>query len=351
MHLTDTHRIQYQRQMSLAGFGEHGQLKLKSARVLIVGLGGLGHPVAHYLAAAGVGQLTLVDFDIVEISNLPRQLLFSPADCGKPKAEVAAQKLSAAYPDTRITVHATRADSNTLQEWLAETDLVADCTDNFETRYTIDRLMTGTGIPLVIGAAHQREGLISSLHGTTGVGYSDVYPTPPAAGRIGTCSTEGVSGPMVGVIGSMMAQCIIDLLVLGRSHADGKLIRFDGNDFSTFSAGIPGKYAPTTVVDSITTFDAHQFKACMQASVPPRLIDVRELFEHEAFNLGGICLPAGEVKAWMNQLSTEHSYLLYCNQGSMSYMAAHVILRERPGLNIAHLSGGIDALNLMNERS
>ena len=351
MQLSDNERIKFQRQLNLPGFGEAGQLKLKGAHVLIIGLGGLGNPVALYLAAAGVGALTLVDFDTVETSNLHRQVLFGINDCGKPKVEVAAEKLGMLHPEICITTLVTRVDALNLAEMLAGVDLVADCTDNFETRYTLADILSPMNIPLVVGAAHLREGQLALFHGHSGVSYRDAYPIPPESGRVGTCETEGVSGPMVGIIGSMMAQCILDFLVLGTSEADGRIIRFDGSDFKTYVATIQKQLETAAPPPQVMALRKDELERLLQQSAPPQLIDVRESFEHEDFHIGGVCLPAGDVKDWAHQLSAGTSYVLYCNKGMLSYMAAFALVRERPDLQLAHLHGGLEAWQGMNERS
>ena len=351
MQLSDNERIKFQRQLNLPGFGEIGQLKLKGAHVLIIGLGGLGNPVALYLAAAGVGALILVDFDSVETSNLHRQVLFGVNDCGKPKVEVATEKLRMLNPEIRITTLVTRVDALNLAEMLAGVDLVADCTDNFETRYTLADMLSPMNIPLVVGAAHLHEGQLALFHGNAGVSYRDAYPLPPVSGRVGTCETEGVSGPMVGIIGSMMAQCILDFLVLGTSEADGRIIRFDGRDFKTYVATIQKQLETLAPPPKVTALRKEELEKLLQQATPLQLIDVRELFEHEDFHIGGTCLPAGDVKEWAHQLKADSSYLLYCNSGFMSYQAAYVLQYERPDLRIHHLEGGLEAWRKFNERS
>ena len=351
MQLSDKERSKFQRQLNLPGFGEDGQLRLKGAHVLVIGMGGLGNPVALYLAAAGVGTLTLVDFDTVEPSNLHRQVLFGINDCGKKKAEVAAEKLHMLHPETCITPLVNRADARNLENMLDGVDLVADCTDNFETRYALADTLSPLNIPLVVGAAHQREGWLALLHGNAGVSYRDAYPLPPESGRVGTCETEGVSGPMVGIIGSMMAQCIMDFLALGTSEADGRIIRFDGIDFKTYVATIQKQLETVTPPSKVTALSKEELEKLLQQSAPPQLIDVREPFEHEDFHIGGICLPAGDVKQWSHALSAGTSLVLYCNTGTLSYMAAHVLVRERPDLHVAHLNGGLESWQSVIEQS
>ncbi|MFN5619947.1 MAG: ThiF family adenylyltransferase [Flavobacteriales bacterium] len=351
MRLSDKERTLFQRPMNLTGHGESGQIKLKSARILVIGLGGLGNPVAHYLAAAGIGHLTLVDFDVIESSNLHRQVLFGPADCGQPKAEVAAKKLSTLYPGTTFTAITARVDALTLKDMLPTVNLVADCTDNFETRYLIDDSLRGKGIPVVIGAVNQREGLLSLFHGKSGLCYRDAYPHPPESGRVGNCASEGISGPMVGIIGCMMSQCIIDFLLSGVSEADGKIVRFDGSDFSSYVAQIHQVSAKPKHSVEPKTLDAHELSALLRQKNPPVLIDVRETFEHDEFNIGGACMPAGDVRQWMGELTSDKVYVLYCSHGTSSFMTAYVLLQQRPELNVRHLKGGLEAFGQRNETS
>ncbi len=196
----------YSRQIMLPQVGEEGQQKLSAARLMIVGLGGLGSPVALYLAAAGVGELHLVDGDQVDISNLQRQVLYKTNHRDKPKAQVAAQQLAAANPEIRVHAHPRMADEAWLRDRVPEMDLVLDCTDNLEIRHAINRVCRDTGRPVIMASVRGFSGQLISFDFSTKRSpcYACLFP-PRQQQEVQTCSTTGVIGPALGVVGSMQA--------------------------------------------------------------------------------------------------------------------------------------------------
>ena len=341
--LNTTEKAQFDRQLRLPGFGEQQQLMLKKAHVLVIGLGGLGNPVVQYLAAAGVGKLTLADFDRIEIHNIHRQVLFGLDDCGRFKAEAASIKLKSLYPELDVKHILEKVDIAQLQAITTGVDLIADCTDNFTSRYEIGGFAWAHRIPVMFGAAHLMEGQLSLFNGSAGTQYADVYPTPPVSDRIGNCSEEGILGPIAGIVGSMMAVGIIEFLATGKTSSDGRLIRYDGTNYQTYSVEIAPSGLHGTIDTSIRALSVDEAQALLAQNDEITLVDLREHYEHEDYNIGGVCLPAGELNQWLPEISHVKSIFLYCNLGNQSHAVARVLASKRPGLQIAHLKEGLRA--------
>ena len=235
--LTQQEQIRYSRQIMLKKIGEQGQLALANAHVLVIGLGGLGNPVALYLAAAGVGKLTLVDGDIVDLSNLPRQILFSDQDKQQNKAESAQQKLTEQFPDCEIEALDEMFSRENADFYLPEVDLVLDCTDNINTRYLINELAVQYKKPLVIGAAIGFDGqhLVVEPNNNKSACYHCLYPATEKA-PANNCQTAGVVGPTLAIIGGMQAMSAIKLLT-GIKIPLNQFSLFDGlsNQWQQFS--------------------------------------------------------------------------------------------------------------------
>jgi sulfur-carrier protein adenylyltransferase/sulfurtransferase len=204
-----------------------GQEKLKAARVLVVGAGGLGCPVLQYLTAAGVGTIGIADFDVVSESNLQRQILYGTADVGQPKAEVARQRLSQLNPFVSFQVHRERLTAQNVREILAAYDLVVDGTDNFPTRYLLNDACVLTDKPLVSGAIFKFEGQVSVFNYQGGPTYRCLFPTPPSPGEVPNCSQVGVMGVLPGIIGSLQANEVIKIITQTGEVLTGKLLLLD----------------------------------------------------------------------------------------------------------------------------
>ena len=340
--LSDTEKIQYSRHLRMTGFGEAEQLRLKNAHVLVVGLGGLGNPVAHYLAAAGIGKLTLIDFDEIELHNIHRQLLFGVDDCGKQKAEVAAVKLKRLYPGLEVDFRLMSIHEVDSADLPGNLSLIADCTDNDETRYVIDEKAAALKTPVMFGAVHRMEGQLSLFHAKAGTRYSDVYPTAPTSSLIGNCQQEGVLGPVAGIIGGMMATSIIQFIATENTHTDGRLIRFDGVRHQTYTVEIVPRTRQSNQ-NGLHAIEIQDIESICSKNPALLMIDVREQFEHEDHSLGGVCRPAGDVLDWLHEPATECTLILYCNLGFQSYAVGQILLQKRPDLKIYHLKFGIQA--------
>ncbi len=227
MDLSDEELLRYSRQIMLPRFDVAGQLVLKNAHVLIVGVGGLGSPAALYLAAAGVGQLTLLDYDEVDLSNLQRQIVHGTANIGHTKVASAADTLRDINPHVRVQARAEKLDPESLKKMLKSVDLVLDCTDNFSTRFGVNRACVETGTPLVSGAAIRMEGQIACFDARRPDSpcYQCLYPD--LADEALSCSEAGVMSPLVGVIGSMQALEAIKMLSQLGEPLVGRLLVFD----------------------------------------------------------------------------------------------------------------------------
>lgn len=223
--MTPEQRERYARQIRLPAIGEAGQQALLDARALIIGLGGLGSPVAMYLAAAGVGTLVLSDFDRVEASNLQRQIIHREDQVGEPKADSAARTLATLNPACEVIVCDWQLDEVELEEQVRLADVVVDCTDNFSTRFMLNRVAMATETPLVSGAAIRQEGQIMTALPGGGPCYQCVYPDDLET--VETCALEGVLAPVVGVIGSMQALQAVQVLTGHVDDLRGVLLLFD----------------------------------------------------------------------------------------------------------------------------
>ncbi len=227
--LSDREKKRYSRHLLLADIGEAGQLKLSQSKVLIVGLGGLGSPVALYLAAAGIGKLLLADGDSLDITNLQRQILFDTDSAGEQKAELAEERLSGLNPEIELEAIDQALTEEDLEEYVPEVDLVLDCSDNLETRKAVNRVCVSQGTPLLSAAAIRWEGhlMMFDFRQPETPCYECLYP-PNAAEPVLNCSTSGVVGPLLGILGSMQALEAIKLLLGMKSDINGKLMMFDG---------------------------------------------------------------------------------------------------------------------------
>jgi adenylyltransferase/sulfurtransferase len=217
----------YRRHLSLPDFGLEGQQRLLASSVLLIGAGGLGCPLAQYLAAAGVGRIGLVDFDVVDVSNLQRQVLYGTADVGRPKVEVARERIRALNPDVEVLTFSERLTSENALERFAPFDVVIDGTDNFPTRYLSNDACVLLGKPTVYGAILRFEGQASTFDARRGPCYRCLFPEPPPPGTVPTCAEVGVLGAMAGVLGSMMALEVIREIVGFGDGLVGRLLMID----------------------------------------------------------------------------------------------------------------------------
>jgi adenylyltransferase/sulfurtransferase len=351
--------VRYGRHLTLSGVGVEGQERLRQARVAIVGLGGLGSPVAQYLVAAGIGTIGLVDGDRVELSNLQRQVLYGDADLGKGKVDVAADRLSRMNLNVNVEPHGVRLDSTNALSILRGYDLVIDGSDNFPTRYLVNDASVLLGIPNVHGSVLRFEGRVSVFGAADGPCYRCLYPTPPPPGSVPDCHDAGVLGVMPGMVGTMQASEAIKL-VCGMGNAlIGRLLLIDAIQprFHIVSVRRDPECpaCSTREITELIDYDAFcgriaaaavenvEAKALAQRlSSGVQLVDVREPWEWAICRLpGAIHVPLGELQTLHAQLDPARETIVYCHHGSRSLAAAEHLLSV--GFRrVCNLAGGID---------
>ncbi len=371
--LSNDEIARYSRHLLLPEVGLEGQRKLKAARVLCVGTGGLGSPLALYLAAAGIGTLGLVDFDVVDASNLQRQIIHSTKDVGRPKIDSAEEKLKGLNPHMNIIKFETMLTSANALEIMKDFDVIADGTDNFQTRYLVNDACVLLGKPNAYGSIFRFEGQASVFGAKDGPCYRCLYPEPPPPGLVPSCAEGGVLGILPGLVGIIQATETIKLILGIGEPLIGRLLLVDalGMNFRTLKlrknkdcpvcgthptvtelidydqfCGILPKVdeAPVAVKDGISQLSVEQLKQKLDAGERPFILDVREPHEFQIVNMGGYLLPLGEVVARLVELEEhrEREIVIHCKTGRRSQDAAH-ILREAGFSNIHNLAGGIQA--------
>lgn len=356
----------YSRHLVMPEVGREGQERLKVARILVVGTGGLGSPVAMYLAAAGIGKLGLVEFDRVEESNLQRQVLFGQSDIGRPKIEVAQARLREINPLIEVTTHPTRIDSSNAMTLLTDYDLVVDGSDNFPTRYLVNDACVLTGKPYIYGSIFRFEGQISVFWGAQGPCYRCLFPEPPPPGLVPSCAEGGVLGVLPGIIGSLQANEAIKLVLgIGESLV-GRLLVFDALTVRfremrlQKNADCPVCSAEPTVTELIDyeafcgldqveseadeiNITVSQLQRRQEQGRRPLLVDVRTPREWQVCRLDGAqLLPLHELTGRWQELDGEQEIVVYCHHGHRSARAVEFL--RRAGLkHVRNLTGGIDA--------
>jgi adenylyltransferase/sulfurtransferase len=323
----------YNRQVILPEIGLVGQEKLKSAKVLMIGAGGLGCPALQYLAAAGVGEIGIADDDIVDISNLHRQILYSTADIGKRKARIAGEKLSQLNPHVRITAFNERFTIDNAARLCRNYDLVIDGSDNFETRYLVNDTCVALNKVLVFGSIFKFEGHISVFNYRNGPNYRDVFPEAPPGDEVPSCAEIGVLGVLPGIIGAYMANEAIKIICGIGETLSGKLMTVNAlnNTTSIFKVGKQQKKARLTnniaqqPVNPLEISMEELNKWLTESSDEICLIDVRETYEFEDYNIGGVNIPLYELEEHVALLPVDKKLVFYCQTGQRSKMAIQLI--------------------------
>jgi sulfur-carrier protein adenylyltransferase/sulfurtransferase len=359
----------YSRHLLLPEVGLAGQRRLRAAKVLLVGTGGLGAPAALYLAAAGVGELGLVDFDRIEHSNLQRQILYSTPDVGRPKLEAARARLEGMNPGVRVVTHEGRLDSTRALELLRPYDLVLDGTDNFPTRYLVNDACVLLGKPNVYGSIYRFEGQVSVFDARRGPCYRCLYPEPPPPNLVPSCAEAGVLGVLPGVVGLLQATEAMKLLLGVGDPLVGRLLLYDALemrfrelkirknpecvlcsphatqtgliDYPAF-CGVP---APGDAPEEagVPEIEPEALRAELDSDDPPLLVDVREPEEWAISKIpGALEIPQGELTQRLDELTRARSIVVYCRSGGRSADATRTLL----DLGFAHvrsLHGGVNA--------
>ncbi|MGM9476454.1 molybdopterin-synthase adenylyltransferase MoeB [Pedobacter sp. GSP4] len=336
----------YNRQMILPEIGLLGQQKLKAARVLVIGAGGLGCPVLQYLAAAGIGEIGIVDDDLVALSNLHRQILYHMADIGKPKATIAKEKLLQLNPQLSVNSFNERFTDTRATEICQQYDLVIDCSDNFDTRYLVNDTCVALGKTLVFGSILKFEGQIAVFNHQGCANYRNLYPEPPTENI--SCIEGGVIGILPGLIGLYMANETIKLICgIGETLA-GKLMTVDALNNTHYVFQIKReKPVEKPVVQalknsiSIKEIDQQTLSLWISESAETVfLIDVREDYEHEEHHIGGINISLYNLAESVALIPENKKVVFYCQTGQRSQMAAQLLLPIYVG-EVYSLKGGL----------
>lgn len=350
----------YARQRILSGFGSAAQEALARAHVVVIGAGGLGATLLPALAAAGVGTITIVDDDVVDVSNLHRQTLFSPADAGRPKVDAAADAVAALAPDVTVVRHPARFEPGATFDLLLDADVLVDASDSAATRYLANDAAAIRGIPLVWGSALRYSAQVGVAWDEKGVDYRDLFPEEPADDG-DTCEIAGVLPTVCAVAGAMMATEVIKLLTGVGEPLLGRVAVYDALSGSTREiayrrdpeAARPGSLEERTAIrepDPSRSVSAEQLAKLLAGpttegihETPPLLLDVRERPEASFASLpGSTLIPLGELPGRLGELPRDESIVIYCHHGVRSARALELL--EQAGFRrVRHLTGGIDA--------
>lgn len=351
----------FERQVTLPGFGQEGQAKLKHASVLVIGAGGLGCPTLLYLAAAGVGRIAVVDGDQVSLSNLNRQVLFGEKDLGKNKAETAVRYFQEKYNDVYWKAIPEFITVENAQEFIFHYDVIVDGSDNFPTRYLVNDACVLLKKPLVYGAIYQFEGQVSVFNeGQDSRNYRDVYPVPPSSQEIPSCAEAGVLGALPGIIGSLMALETIKLLSGFGQTLQNKLLFFNSLTSQSYEVEItPNPASRAAIPSSWTDFQQRKYDALGEEGVSQltwneamklmgqevAFVDVREPGELPPLDCTGLVkVPFSELPGQLERFEDSEEVLFFCQGGARSQKAAQLLQQAYPDKKIYTIRGGINAL-------
>jgi adenylyltransferase/sulfurtransferase len=366
--LTTDDLARYSRHLILPEVGMEGQQKLKAAKVLCVGTGGLGSPLALYLTAAGIGTLGLVDFDVVDASNLQRQIIHSTKDIGRKKIDSAEEKLKALNPFINIVKHETMLSSANALDIINDYDIVADGTDNFPTRYLVNDACVLLGKPNVYGSIFRFEGQASVFATEAGPCYRCLYPEPPPPGLVPSCAEGGVLGILPGLLGVIQATEAIKLILGKGDPLIGRLLLVNALDmrfrelklrknpecpvcgknptvtqlidYQQFCGFAPESPEEKTVKNGIPQLSVKELKARIDAGEEVYIIDVREPYEYQIAQIGGKLIPQNEVPQRLAEIDREREVIVQCRSGARSQRIAEY-LKQSGYPNVVNLAGGI----------
>lgn len=356
--LSNEEKSRYSRHITLREIGAEGQLKLKNSRVLVVGAGGLGCPVLSYLTAAGIGKIGIVDYDVIELSNLQRQTLYSVDDIGKSKAETAAKKLKSLNPNVELSVYNYALTTENAPDIITAYDVVIDGCDNIPTRYLLNDACILYNKPLIYGSIYQFEGQVSLFNYEAGPNYRDLFPTPPPQHLVPGCAEGGVMGVLPGIIGSMQAVEAIKLITGAGELLAGRQLLYDALSHRTRILNIR-KQIDNKTIQKLINYDefcgtiksdsmspavkeitVSELKKMIDDKVPFQLIDVREPNEFEFANIGGELIPLGKLTDHTDEISKDKPVLMFCRSGRRSEDAV-LTLQQRGFDNCYNVVGGI----------
>ena len=365
--LSNEEILRYSRHLIMPEVGMEGQLKLKQARVLCIGAGGLGSPLALYLGAAGVGTLGIVDFDVVDFTNLQRQVIHGTSDVGRKKLDSAADTLREINPNIEIRKFETRLTSANALEMFREFDIITDGTDNFPTRYLVNDACVLTGKPNVYGSIFRFEGQASVFATKEGPCYRCLYPEPPPPGLVPSCAEGGVLGILPGLVGVIQATETIKLILGSGEPLIGRLLLVDALsmrfrelklrknpdcpacgthptvteliDYNQF-CGIRGEEAAAPT--SMTDISVEELKKRLDRGDDLFVLDVREPHEYQICNIGGYLIPLNDLPKRVSELDSSREIVVHCKMGGRSAKAAD-FLRQSGFTKVHNLTGGINA--------
>jgi len=363
--LSNDEVLRYSRHLIMPEVGMEGQLKLKAAKVLCIGAGGLGSPLALYLAAAGVGTLGVVDFDVVDYTNLQRQVIHTTADVGRKKLDSAAETVKAINPFVQLRPFEARLTSENALDIFRDFDLIVDGTDNFPTRYLVNDACVLTGKPNVYGSIFRFEGQVSVFATKDGPCYRCLYPEPPPPGLVPSCAEGGVLGILPGLVGVMQATEAIKLILGKGEPLIGRLLLVDALgmrfrelklrknpdcpacgqhptvtrliDYNEF-CGIRGEEKP--VASNVPEIQPEELKAKLDAGEDIFILDVREPHEYQICNLHGYLIPLGELPQRAHELDSSREIVAHCRSGVRSAKAV-TFLQQAGFRKVKNLAGGI----------
>ncbi|GFD80271.1 molybdenum cofactor biosynthesis protein MoeB [Tenacibaculum sp. KUL118] len=348
--LTNEEQKQYNRHLILDKIGEEGQLKLKQAKVLVIGAGGLGCPVLQYLTAAGVGTIGIIDDDVVDQSNLQRQILYTIDDIGKSKAETAVNRLSKLNPFVQFHVYKEKLTNQNAILLFQQYDVVVDGSDNFATRYLTNDAAVLTQKPLVYGAIFKFEGQVSVFNYKGSATYRCLYPTPPKPEESPNCSEIGVIGVLPGIIGSLQANEAIKIICgIGEVLAN-KLLMYNTLSMRQMILKFERTdKAEVTELDNDYEFFCGIKTATHEITLEElqnnltfyNLLDVREDWEREQHHIGGQHIPLGELAQRYDEINTEKPVIVYCKSGVRSQCAIDFLEQQFDTVTFINLKGGV----------
>src|ERR1700722_966257 len=366
--LTTDDLSRYSRHLILPEVGMEGQQKLKAARVLCVGTGGLGSPLALYLTAAGIGTLGLVDFGVVDSSNLPRQIIHSTKDIGRKKIDSAEEKLSALNPAIKIVKHETMLTSANALDIIKDYDIVADGTDNFPTRYLVNDACVLLGKPNAYGSIFRFEGQASVFATKEGPCYRCLYPEPPPPGLVPSCAEGGVLGILPGLVGVIQATEVIKLILGKGSPLIGRLLLVDALgmrfselklrknpecpvcgenptvkeliDYEHFCGIVPESKEEKAIKNGIPQLGVKELKQRIDAGEYVFIVDVREPYEYQIAQIGGKLIPQNDIPQRLAEIPRDREIVVQCRSGARSQRIAE-FLRQSGYAQVVNLAGGI----------
>jgi adenylyltransferase/sulfurtransferase len=366
--LTTDDLSRYSRHLILPEVGMDGQRRLKAARVLCVGTGGLGSPLALYLAAAGIGTLGLVDFDVVDASNLQRQIIHSTKDIGRKKLDSAEEKLVALNPALNVVKHDTMLSSANALDIIKDYDIVADGTDNFPTRYLVNDACVLLGKPNVYGSIFRFEGQASVFATEKGPCYRCLYPEPPPPGLVPSCAEGGVLGILPGLVGVIQATEAIKLILGKGESLIGRLLLVDALnmrfrelklrknpecsvcganptvtkliDYQQFCGIMPESKQEKALKNGIPQISVKDLKSRIDAGEHVFILDVREPYEYQIANIGGKLIPQNDVPQRLAEIDRDREIVVQCRSGQRSQRIAE-FLQQSGYQKVTNLAGGI----------